>query len=127
MFVKYVFHLRNVYFVFVSGLSYLFSIALSRIHLSSTSWCVWPTRWQKSNLINQRDAVAPNEADDHDLNDKDVGSGDYVDNLGDDDDVVSADEQSNLWPTNKAEWDVHQRENIVSATLILPNSQTTLS
>ena len=44
------------------------------------------------------DAVAPNDADDHDLNgdETNVGSGDYVDNLGDDDDVVSADEQSNL-------------------------------
>ena len=59
---------------------------------------MWPTRWQKSNLINQRDAVAPNDADDRDLNgdETNVGSGDYVDSFGDDDDVVSADEQSNL-------------------------------
>ena len=52
---------------------------------------------------------------------------DEDDNLSDDDDVVITEEQSNLWPTHKAEWDVHQRENIVSATFILPNSQTTLS
>ena len=59
---------------------------------------MWPTRWQKSNPINQRDAVAPNDADDRDLNgdETNVGSGDYVDSFGDDDDVVSADEQSNL-------------------------------
>ena len=57
-------YLRSVHVVFVSGLSYLFSIALSRIHLSS----VWPsTRWQESNLINQRDAVAPNDADDYEM------------------------------------------------------------
>ena len=72
---------------------------------------MWPsTRWQKSNLINQGDAITPNDPNDDALNrdDKNVGSGDYVDNFGDDDDVVTADEQSNLWPTHKADWDVHQ-------------------
>ena len=77
-------------------LTYSQLLSECRIHLSS----VWPsTRWQKSNLINQGDAAAPNDPnDDYALNnrdDKNVGSGDYVDNFGDDDDVVTADEQSN--------------------------------
>ena len=67
---------------------------------------VCPTRWQNCNLIYH--------LNDYDLN----GDGSYEEG------VVTKDEQSNWWPTKKAQQqDLHQRENIVSATFILLTSQ----